>query len=181
MKNRFYLIVLLSFPLMFLYGCKKQNSFRYDFDNFFGYYYTDESFEINKDKLNWLWYKLLSDDIVNIYSQKSSDEELPFKESIVIAKKTSDKDIETFAKENIENVDIWWVKFSRWKNLTIDCYNDELNLLYFQWKYSLNQYNIYVSQWFIKVDNEIYIISFASLDEKNRNNFSSAFKDIQCK
>lgn len=180
MRKKFYLIVLLVF-ITALCGCEKRNSFKYEFDDFFGYYYTDESFEVNKDKLNWLWYKLLNNDLVTIYSQKSTWDELAFKESIVIAKKTSDNSLETFAKENLENVDIWWVKFSRWKNITFDCHDNKLNLLYFQWKYSLNQYNIYVSQWFIKVDNEIYIISFATLNERNRNDFSSAFEDMQCK
>lgn len=180
MKKYIYLIVMLLFVTVFC-GCEKQNSFKYEFDDFVGYYYTDESFEINKDKLNSLWYKLLDDDLVKIYSQKGTWNEWAFKESIIIAKKTSDKSLESFAKENIENVDIWWVKFSKWKTLTIDCNDSKINMLYFQWRYNLNQYNMYVSQWFFKVNNEFYIISFASLSEKNRNDFSSAFKDIQCK
>lgn len=173
--------IVLLFFLVFLCGCGKQNSFKYEFDDFFGYYLTDDSFEINKNKLNWLWSKLLDGDLVSIYSQKSTWNEETFKESIVIIKKTSDSKLETFAKENIENVDIWWVKFSKWKNITFDCNGKKIDMLYYQWRYSLNQYNIYVSQWFIKINSEIYVISFASLSEKNRDTFSSTFNDIQCK
>ena len=101
--------------------------------------------------------------------------------SIIISKKNSDKDLETFAKENIENVDISWLKVAKWKNIEIECDGTTLNLIYFQWKYDMNQYDIYITDGFLKVWQWIYTISYATLDEKSRNDFSSSFKTIKCK
>lgn len=180
-------MIWLLIASVFLYGCEKESWFKYEFDDFFGYFNTENDFEKNNDNLNWLWYRLISDDLINIYTQKLDDDQdddqddIDFKESIIIAKRISDKDLETFSKENIDNVNIWWVKFSRWRQVEVECNEKPLNLLYFQWKYSLNQYSIYISQWFIKVENIIYLISYATLDEKSRNEFTSSFKSIQCK
>ena len=96
-------------------------------------------------------------------------------------KKSSDKDVETFAKENIDNVDITGLKMSKWKSLEIKCNWITYNFVYYQWKYSMNQYNVYLANWFLKSGQNIYIISYATLDEKSRNSFSSSFKNIQCK
>ena len=44
----------------------------------------------------------------------------------------------------------------------------------------MNQYNIYISEGFLKVNQDIFVISYATLDEKARNKFSSSFKTIKC-
>ena len=103
-----------------------------------------------------------------------------FTESIIISKKNSDKDVESFAAENIENVDISGLKLSKWKAVEADCNWNKHNLVYYQGKYSMNQYNIYLSEGFLKVNQDIFVISYATLDEKARNNFSSSFKTIKC-
>jgi len=178
MKKRFFLIVILFFSSIILYWCGTDTGFKYEFENFYGTFYTENSFENDWTKLNWLWYNLLGSSIIKIYSQKNSDY---FKESIIIAKKSSDKSVETFAKENIDNVDISWLKMSKWKNIEIKCNWITYSFVYYQWKYSMNQYNLYLSNWFLKSGQVIYIISYATLDEKSRNDFSSSFKNIQCK
>ena len=172
------LYILLFLSLISLYGCSEQWWFKYEFDNFYGTFNTETEFEVSETELNWLWYNLIKNHIINIYEQKDSQ---GFKESIIISKKNSDKDLETFSEENIVNVDISWLKLSKWKNIEVDCSGTSLKLIYYQWKYNMNQYNIYITNWFLKVNQQIYSISYATLDEKNRNEFSSSFKTIKCK
>lgn len=178
MRKKHFFITILFLSLTTLLWCQKSEQFQYDFDNFYSKFDTQKEFELNKDELEWLWYKLLDNSIVKIYSQKNATD---FNESIIITKKNSDKSIEEFAKEDIENIDISWFKPSKWKMLEIKCESDNYNLLYYQWKQSMNQYTIYLTYWFMKNNNEIYIISYATLDEKSRNDFSSSFKNIKCK
>jgi hypothetical protein len=158
--------------------CGKSWGFQYEFDNFYGEFNTENDFELSKTELNWLWYNLIKNNIIKIYEQKNTEW---FTESIIISKKDSDKDLETFAKENIENVNISWLKVAKWKFLEIDCNGTSLDLVYFQWKYDMNQYDIYITDGFLKVWQWIYTISYATLDEKSRNDFSSNFKTIKCK
>ena len=178
MKKKSFIIFILLFSSIFLYWCGKTDWFEYEFENFYGTFNTEKTFENDSTELNWLWYNLLKNSIINIYSQKDPD---IFTESIIISKKNSDKDVETFAKENVDNVDISGLKISRWKSVDIKCDWINPSFVYYQWRYSMNQYNIYLSEWFLKVGSNIYIISYATLDEKSRNNFSSSFKTIQCK
>lgn len=172
------LYILLFFSSILLYGCNEQWWFKYEFDSFYGTFNTETEFQVNETELNWLWYNLIKNNIINIYEQKKSEW---FKESIIISKKNSDKDLETFSEENIANVDISWLKLAKWKNIEINCSGASLNLIYYQWKYNMNQYTIYITNWFLKVNQQIYSISYATLDEKNRNEFSSSFKTIKCK
>ena len=178
MKKKFFVIAVLLFSSVFLYWCNSKTWLTYEFDNFYGAFSTEKTFENDKTELNWLWYNLLKSSIIKIYSQKNPE---LFNESIIISKRNSDKDVESFAKENIDNVDITGLKISRWKSMDIKCNWISYNFVYYQWRYSMNQYNIYLSEGFLKVGTTIYVISYATLDEKNRNNFSSSFKTIQCK
>lgn len=172
------IFIVLLFSGIFLYWCSKSWGFQYEFDNFYGEFNTEKEFESSKSELNWLWYNLIKNNVIKIYEQKNTEW---FTESIIISKKDSDKDLETFAKENIENVDISWLKIAKWKNLEIDCNGTSLELVYFQWRYDMNQYDIYMTNGFLKVWQWIYAISYATLDEKSRNDFSSSFKTIKCK
>lgn len=177
MYKRIALIVLF-FSWIFLYWCGYNWWFQYDFDNFYGEFNTEKEFELSKTELNWLWYNLIKNDIIKIYEQKDPGW---FTESIIISKKDSDKDLEIFAKENIENVDISWLRITKGKNVKIECNEKAFDLIYFQWRYDMNQYDIYTTNWFLKVWQGIYIISYATLDEKSRNDFSTSFKTIKCK
>ena len=127
MYKKIFLIVLL-FSGIFLYWCGKSWGFQYEFDNFYGEFNTEKWFETSKTELNWLGYSLIKNSIIKIYEQKDVDW---FKESIIISRKDSDKDVETFAKENIENVDISWLKVTKWKTVEIDYNGTTLNLIYF--------------------------------------------------
>ncbi len=178
MHKKIFVIAVLLFSTVVLYWCKQSETFQYEFENFFGTFDTQKEFEANKKELNWLWYNLLKNNIIKIYSQKDADE---FTESIIISKQGSDQDVETFAKENINNIDSSDIRISRWKNVEIKCNENTFKLVYYQWKYNMNQYNIYLTNWFMKVDQDIYIISYATLDEKQRNEFSSSLKTIKCK
>lgn len=178
MRKNLLIVIVLLFSSVFLYWCGEKVWFKYEFENFYGTFNTEKTFEDDWVGLDWLWYNLLKNSIVKIYYQKDSE---PFNESIIISKKISDMDVERFAKENIENVDISWLKLSKWKNVDIKCDWITPSFVYYQWKYGMNQYNIYLSEWFLKVGSSVYIISYATLDEKSRNDFSSSFKTIQCK
>ena len=172
------IFIVLFFCGIFLYWCSDNWWFQYEFDNFYGNFYTEKDFELNNTELNWLWYNLIKNNIVNIYEENNENW---FKESIIISKKNSDKNLEVYAEENVANTDISWLKISKWKNINIDCSWATLSLIYYQWRYNMNQYTIYITDWFLKVNQSIYSISYATLDEKNRNNFSSSFKSIKCK
>ena len=150
MRKNILIVVVLLFSSIFLYWCDKKDWFEYEFENFYGTFNTENTFENNWTELSWLWYNLLKSSIIKIYSQKNPE---LFAESIIISKKNSDKDVETFAKENINNVDISGLKLSRWKNVEIKCDWITPSFVYYQWKYSMNQYNIYLSEWFLKYDN----------------------------
>ena len=177
MLKRLGLIVCILFSSVILYWCNENTWFRYEFENFYWNFDTENTFEANRTELKWLWYELLQSSIMKIYTQKNADY---FTESIVISKKNSDKDVESFAAENVDNVDIWWLKLSKWKILEVDCNWISYNLVYYQGKYNMNQYNIYISEGFLKVNQDIFVISYATLDEKARNKFSSSFRTIKC-
>ena len=144
MYKKITLIVLL-FSWIFLYWCGNNWWFQYDFDKFYGEFNTENDFELSKAELNWLWYNLIKNDIIKIYEQKNPEW---FTESIIISKRNSDKDLESYTKENIENVDISWLKITKGKNIQIECNDETFDLMYFQWKYDMNQYNIYTTNWF---------------------------------
>jgi hypothetical protein len=167
------------FSLIVLCWCDKKWWFQYEFENFYWFFDTEKNFEINDKSLSSLWYKILSDNILKIYVEDSNS---TFTDSIIITKKNSDKSVESFWKENLEDIDISGLKMSKWKKIEVECGdNNVCTLLYYQWKYDMNQYDIYLTYWFLKLDNEIYIISYATLDEKSRNDFSSSFKTLKYK
>lgn len=177
MLKRIFLIGLFLFPSIILFWCDVKEWFQYEFGDFYWNFSTEKSFVENKESLDWLGYKLLTNNIVKIYVE---DGDAVFKESIIVTKKNSDKSVESFWKENLEDVDIIWLKMSKWKRVEVKCEN-VYDLLYYQWRYSMNQYDVYLTYWFLKVNNEIYVISYSTLDEKSRNNFSSSFKALKCK
>lgn len=177
MLKKSFIIAFILFASVILYWCNESTWFRYEFENFYWFFDTENTFEPNKTELKWLWYELLQSSIIKMYTQTNDSY---FTESIIISKKNSDKDVESFAAENIENVDISGLKLSKWKAVEADCNWNKYNLVYYQGKYSMNQYNIYLSEGFLKVNQDIFVISYATLDEKARNNFSSSFKTIKC-
>lgn len=172
-----FLIAFILFTSIILYWCSENTWFKYDFDGFYWFFDTENTFESNKIELKWLWYQLMQNNIIKIYTKKEISD---FTESIIISKKNSDKSVEAFAAENMENVDISGLRLSKWKAIEVDCNWSTYNLVYYQGKYSMNQYNIYLSEGFLKVNQDIFIISYATLDEKARNSFSSSFKTIKC-
>lgn len=178
MLKKIFLIGLLS-SLIVLYWCGEKEWFQYEFGNFYWIFSTEKDFEVGKWNLNSLWYKVLANNIVQIYTEKEPNS--IFTDSIVVAKKNSDKSVEAFWKENLEDVDVPGLKTTKWKKYEIKCENNTYNLLYYQWRYWMNQYDIYLVYWFFKVGNEMYIISYATTDEKSRNDFSSSFKTLTCK
>ena len=163
------------FSLIVLCWCEKKWWFQYEFGNFYWLFDTEKNFEISDKTLNSLWYKILSDNILKIYVETSNS---TFTDSIIITKKNSDKSVEAFWKENLEDIYIPGLKMSKWKKFEIECGDSICNLLYYQWKYDMNQYDIYLTYWFLKLNNGIYIISYATLDEKSRNDFSTSLKTL---
>jgi len=178
MLKKIFVIGLSFFTLLLLYWCGVKGWFQYEFGNFSWNFDTEKSFVENEKSLDWLGYKLLSNNIVKMYVEDNDD--TMFRESIIVTKKNSDKSVEAFWKENLEDVDILWLKMSKWKKIEVKC-DETYNLLYYQWRYDMNQYDLYLTYWFLKVNNEIYIISYATMDEKSRNSFSSSLRTLVCK
>ena len=150
MLKKVFVIGLSFFTLLLLYWCGVKGWFQYEFGNFSWIFDTEKSFVENEESLDWLGYKLLSNNIVKIYVEDNDD--TMFRESIIVTKKNSDKSVESFWKENLEDVDILWLKMSKWKKIEVKC-DDVYNLLYYQWRYDMNQYDLYLTYWFLKVNN----------------------------
>lgn len=177
MLKKIFVIWLLS-SLIMLCWCWWKEWFQYEFWNFYWIFVTNKDFEVGKKNLNSLWYKVLSDNIIQMYVEKNPSSS--FVDSIIVVKKNSDKSVEAFWKENREDVDIPGLRKSKWKKIDVKC-EEVYNMLYYQWKYSMNQYDIYLVYWFLKVGNQLYIISYATADEWSRNDFVSSFKTLSCK
>jgi hypothetical protein len=177
MKKSFLFIILLSCTI--LYGCsKKLPQVSYDFENFHWYFDSENYYDQSTTQLEWQGYQLLQNDIITTYKQKNSSW---FINSIIVVKRTSDKTIDEFVSENLKLITNDGFKTENNKNNKFLCNGKSLDINTVNAKVKTNLDTVYLSQSFFKRDNDIYIISFSTLDSEERNSFSENIKHLNCK
>jgi len=176
MKKIFLFIIILS--CIILYWCsEKLPQVSYDFENFHWYFDSENYYNQSTSRLEWQWYQLLQNDIITIYKQQNSSW---FTNSIIIAKRNSDKTVNDFIAENLKLITNDWFKTESSKKNKFICKDTNIEIYTTNSKVKTNLDTIYLSQSFFKQNNFIYIISFSTLDEIERNNFSDHIKHITC-
>lgn len=172
-------IIIVALLSIFLFGCENQwNKFRYNFDGMNGYFFTDDNYDINNSKLEWLWYKLINNEIVTIYSQTSNTS--GFVWSLIITKKITDQTLSNYVNENIDLVWLDWFKIEKTKDWHFTCDNKKIETKIVNSRLKNNLNTIYFSEIFFEKDWYIYTISFANSDKNERNNFANTTDDISC-
>ena len=175
-----YIFLLSTIVLLSLCWCKtKSPQIDYDFENFHWYFLSENYYaEWYIQQLSWLWYQLLQDDIIKIYKQQDSSW---FVNSIIISKRSSDQNLNEFVKDNFNLITNSSFKEESTKNNEINCNGSKIPIITKGSKIKTNLDTIYLSQSFFQKDEKIYIISFATLDIEERDNFTSHIKNINCK
>ncbi len=174
-----YLFILIFLSTIILSWCGQKEHINFDFEDFNWKFFTENTFTENT-KVNWesLWSTLLKDSILKIYTQSESTW---YNDSIIIIKKSNIKNLDTFVSQNKEKIKLDWYKEGKQKEFKIKCGDIRLlwNTLNLELEQNLN--TIFFSQNFFVKNNTWYIVSFASDDKKERDNFSSNISQLNCK
>lgn len=177
MKKIFLSIIILSSVI--LYGCKeKLPQVSYDFENFHWYFNSKNYYNQSTTSLEWLGYQLLQNDLIAIYRQQTTSW---FTNSIIIAKRKSNLNIDDFVSENLKLIKNNAFKTENSKHQKFKCDWDSIPVITTNSKVKTNLDTIYISQSFFKKNDQIYIISFSTLDSEERNSFSDAIVYLSCK
>lgn len=174
-----YIFLLSTIVILSLCWCKKKPpQINYGFENFHWYFLSENYYEEwYLQLLSWLWYQLLQNDIIKVYKQQDSSW---FVNSIIISKRSSDQNLDEFVKENFKLITNSSFKEDSTKNTEINCNDTKIPVIIKGSKIKTNLDTIYLSQSFFQKDAQIYIVSFATLDIEERDNFTSHIKDINC-
>lgn len=172
------LITIGLASVLFITWCWNKTNFEFNFDNFYWYFFTENSFDKTEPNIKWLWIKLIKNDIIQTYTQSNSTWYI---DSIIIIKKKTDKELKDFVSENIKKIKLEWYKSDNTKNWNIRCKEKKLDISTINSKLSANLSPTYFTHAFFKVENNIYIISFSTDEEKERDTFASDIKNIKCK
>lgn len=176
MKKIYLFIVFIA--TIIVAGCEVQwNKFEYDFDDMNWYFFTDNTYSIAWNKLEWLGYKMMGNEVIKTYSQNIKSW---FAWSLIITKKMTDKSLNDFVEENLQLVWLEWFREEKEKTTNFQCNNKKIPTNIVNSRLKNNSNTIYFSQVFFEKDWYIYIISFANEDKDERNNFSDAVKYITC-
>lgn len=177
MKKIFLSIIILS--SIILYWCKeKLPQVSYDFENFHWYFNSKNYYNQSTASLEWLGYQLLQNDIIAIYRQQTTSW---FTNSIIIAKRETNLSIDDFVSENLKLIRNNAFKAENSKHQKFKCNWDSIPLITTNSKVKTNLDTIYISQSFFKKNDQVYIISFSTLDNQERDNFSNAIVYLSCK
>lgn len=173
-----YILTFLIILTFVLSGCEEeQQRVSYDFENFHWYFPSENYYYDTNVQLSWLWYQLLQNDIISIYTQQEASW---FTNSIIISKKITDQKLDDFVRENIDLIKNSWFKEESEKRSSFSCRGNTLNVITRNSKVKTNLETIYLSQSFFRQNDYIYIVSFATLDIDERNNFTNNIKNTSC-
>ncbi|HRX64164.1 MAG TPA: hypothetical protein P5060_03615, partial [Candidatus Absconditabacterales bacterium] len=97
-----YLFILIFLSTIILSGCGQKEHINFDFEDFNGKFFTENTFTENT-KVNGesLGSTLLKDSILKIYTQSEST---GYNDSIIIIKKSNIKNLDTFVSQNKEKI-----------------------------------------------------------------------------
>jgi hypothetical protein len=176
MKKIFLSIIILS--CIILSWCeKKAPQVPYNFESFHWYFNSENYYNQSTASLEWLGYQLLQNDIIAIYRQQNSSW---FINSIIIAKRESDDTVDDFVSENLKLITNNAFKTESNKTNKFKCNWNSIKIITTNSKVKTNLDTIYISQSFFKKDGQIYIISFSTLDDKERNSFGDNIPYLSC-
>ena len=173
MKKKIFFILLLVW--ITITWCSDKSNFQFEFDNFYGYFFTEKTF-VSDSKAEWLWYSILKNDILKIYKNQTSSW---YTDNIIIVKTQSKDELDDFVKDTIQKTKIPWYKIETTSTMKINCLWEGLSWNLSSQKWWEFRYYLF-SHSFIKQDDTIYIISY-STQTKKRNTFSSDVKAINVK
>ena len=176
MKKIFFIIVFISASI--IAWCWDKINFEFSFENFYWYFFTENTFEKSEKTSTWLWFQLIKTDIIQTYAQSNSTW---YVDSIIIIKKITDKKLEDFVEENIKKIKLEWYKSDSTKDWNIRCKEDKIKINIINSQLSANLNTIFFTHAFFKVENNMYIISFSTDKKEERDTFASDVKNIKCK
>ncbi len=177
MKKILILSIISAFAILITW-CWNKTNFEFDFDNFYWYFFTENTFHENNQKLEWLAAWLLQNNIVKVFQQTNTTW---YTDSIVIIKKQSSEDLADFVIKNTEKMKLEWYQSDKSDESNIRCKDEKLDTIIIDSELKLNLTTTYFTQSFLKDKEYIYIISFSSDNEDERNTFSSDVRNIKCK
>lgn len=158
--------------------CGSKENFEFEFEWFYWYFYTENSFEELNQELTGFAHDLLSNKIIKLYQQTNNSW---YTDSIIILKQSTPKDLAVFVQENQDKMKLEWYSFDNPSNHNTRCNEQKLDSITNTSTLNWNLNKIYFSQTYIKNKNHIYIISFSSEQEDERNTFESDIKNIKCR
>jgi len=175
MKKKLFVTIIFAWIL--ISWCSNKSNFQFEFDNFYWYFFTENNF-VSDINLDWFWYNILKNDILKIYKKSSSSW---YTDNIVIVKKQSQQELNDFVNETVKKTKIEWYKIESTKSISINCLWNKIDWKSINSKIAWNLNTTYFSHSFFKHNDNIYIISYSTQDEKERKTFSSDVKNIKCK
>ncbi|HKL44151.1 MAG TPA: hypothetical protein VJ892_02650 [Candidatus Absconditabacterales bacterium] len=176
--KKIFLIIILILGITILSGCGDKENFEFEFENFYGYFYTENTFEEENQEFTGFAYNLLSNKMIKVYKQKQNS---GYIDSIIILKQNTTKDLLSFVEENQEKMKLDGYDFENQKEYETRCKDKKLKSIVISSILNGNLKNIYFTQAFIKNKDYVYIISFSSDKEDERDIFESDVKSIKCR
>lgn len=176
MKKIFLIIGLLSVSI--LAWCWNKVNFEFGFENFYWYFFTNNTFEQSEITSTGLWSQLIKNDIIQTYIQSNSTWYI---DSIIIIKKLTDKELEDFVEENIQKIKLEWYTSDGIKKWDIRCKGEKISISIVNSQLAANLNPIFFTHAFFKIEDNTYILSFSTDQEEERDTFSSDVRNIKCK
>ena len=158
--------------------CSNKGSFEFTFENFYWDFFTNNSFSVNNDKIKWITASLLQSNIIGSYIQTHSTW---YNDSIIIIKKPITETLNEFISQNVEKIKINWYSFDSTNKNTIKCNKEEIKMQTINSELKWNLDDTFFTQAFFIYKEYIYIISFSSENDTERDTFASDMKNLKCK
>lgn len=177
MKKIKTFIIVTCLCILLCWCWLKWRKIIYIYENFYWSFFTENLYNTSTTELSSIWNKLLQNDIIAIYDQKNWSW---FIWSIIISKRASDKSLQEFVSENIKQIKKDWFKTEVSKSSKFMCNGKSIETITTNSKLKTNLNTVYFSQSFFIKWNNVYIISFATSNIDERNNFSNNIKNTYC-
>lgn len=159
-------------------ACSNKTFFEFEFDNFYWYFFTENNFTNSKADTNGLWYTIIKDDIIKTYYQTNNS---GHKDNIIIIKKQTNKTLKQFVEDLSKTNKIEWYKVDKIKWFDLRCNEEKLQWYTLNAKLIWNLTTSYLNHSFFEYNGYVYIVSFFSDNESERNTFATDAKNIKCK
>ncbi len=172
------LITILTISSIIIAGCGDNTKFEFGFEEFEGYFITENTFSINNTETKWLAAGLLKNNIIHTYTQIQSSWYI---DSIIVIKKPSSQQLDEFVSQNTKKIKMEWYISKSTNNNTFKCNKEKIDMQTIDSDLEWNLSNIFFTQAFFMHKWNAYIISFSSEEEQERDTFASDIKNLKCK